>query len=65
MRVRFRGDRSFLFWRDPHLDRCGLFARFSFFGVQQAATTETKAITPEKRKGFTWDPTPNRQELIG
>jgi hypothetical protein len=32
---------------------------------QQAATTETKAITPEKRKGFTWDPTPNREELIG
>src|SRR5271166_6412615 len=31
----------------------------------QAATTETKAITPEKRKGFTWDPTPNREELIG
>jgi hypothetical protein len=33
--------------------------------LQQAATTETKAITPEKRKGFTWDPTPNREELIG
>ena len=32
---------------------------------QQAATTETKAITPEKQKGFTWDPTPNREELIG
>ena len=32
---------------------------------QQAATTETKAITPEKQKGFNWDPTPNRQELIG
>jgi hypothetical protein len=31
----------------------------------QAATTQTKAITPEKRKGFTWDPTPNREELIG
>ena len=33
--------------------------------LQQAATTETKTITPEKRKGFTWDPTPNREELIG
>jgi len=33
--------------------------------LQQAATTETKAITPEKRKEFTWDPTPNREELIG
>jgi hypothetical protein len=32
---------------------------------QQAATTEAKAITPEKQKGFTWDPTPNREELIG
>jgi len=31
----------------------------------QAATTQTKAITPEKQKGFTWDPTPNREELIG
>src|SRR5208283_5358263 len=31
--------------------------------LQQAATTP-KAITPEKRKGFTWDPTPNREELI-
>src|SRR5271165_5849674 len=31
----------------------------------QAATIQTKAITPEKRKGFTWDPTPNREELIG
>ena len=31
---------------------------------QQSATTP-KAITPEKRKGFTWDPTPNREELIG
>jgi hypothetical protein len=24
-----------------------------------------QAITPEKRKGITWDPTPNREELIG
>ena len=32
---------------------------------QRAVTTETKAITPEKRKAFTWDPTPNREELIG
>ena len=31
----------------------------------QAATTQTKAITPEKRKVITWDPTPNREELIG
>src|SRR5271157_1939778 len=33
--------------------------------LQQQATTHTKAITPEKQKGFTWDPTPNREELIG
>ena len=31
----------------------------------QATTTQTKTITPEKQKGFTWDPTPNREELIG
>jgi hypothetical protein len=33
--------------------------------LQQQAATTPKAITPEKRKGFTWDPTPNREELIG
>ena len=31
----------------------------------KAAAAETKPITPEKQKGFTWDPTPNREELIG
>jgi Family of unknown function (DUF5338) len=31
----------------------------------QAAMTQTKAITPEKQKGFTWNPKPNRKELIG
>ena len=33
MRVGFRRYRGFLVWRNPHLYRRGLFARFSFFGV--------------------------------
>jgi hypothetical protein len=33
--------------------------------LQHQAVTTLKAITPEKQKGFTWDPTPNREELIG
>ena len=33
--------------------------------LQLQAVTTPKGITPEKQKGFTWNPTPNREELIG
>ena len=44
---------------------CGYKTFIAHVRRLKAAASETKPITPEKQKGFTWDPTPNREELIG
>ena len=78
MGARFRPDRVLLLWRHWSLRAiwtalsehkeltCGYKTFIAHVRrLQQQAATTPKAITPEKRKGFTWDPTPNREELIG
>ena len=44
---------------------CGYKTFIAHVRRLQHQAAQTKAITPEKRKGITWDPTPNREELIG
>jgi len=44
---------------------CGYKTFIAHVRRLQRQAAQTEPITPKKEKQFTWDPTPNREELIG
>ena len=43
---------------------CGYKTFIAHVRRMQRQAAETEPMTPKKRKDFSWDPTPNKEELI-